>query len=63
MTYSLGRDLFVENGPAEKAAAVAASRPAARFLPWRKLDSEHRFQAIQEALNAANDVDNLPLAL
>ena len=65
MTYSLSPRLFVENGPAEQAANVAAARPAVRFLPWRKLDSKRRFEAIECALKApANDAgDNLPLAL
>ena len=65
MTYSLSRRLFVENGPAELAADVAAARPAIRFLPWRKLDAKLRLEAIERALKApANDlVDNLPLAL
>ncbi|HET8534198.1 MAG TPA: hypothetical protein VFL74_01480 [Sphingomicrobium sp.] len=65
MTYSLDRGLFVENGPAEQAAVVAATRPAVRFLPWRKLDAEHRLQAVEDALRIpANDTaDGLPLAL
>jgi hypothetical protein len=65
MAYSLDRGLFVENGPAEFATIVAASRPAVRFLPWRKLDPERRLRAVEEALRIpANDVaDELPLAL
>lgn len=65
MTYSPDRGLFVENGPAELAAVVGAARPAARFLPWRKLDADRRLRAIEEALQVpANDViDDLPLAL
>jgi hypothetical protein len=65
MTYSLSRGLFVENGPAELAAVAAEARPAVRFLPWRKLDAEHRLKAIEEALKIpANDTaDGLPLAL
>lgn len=65
MTYSLSRGLFVENCPAEQAAVAAATRPAVRFLPWRKLDAEHRLRAIEEALKIpANDVaSDLPLAL
>jgi hypothetical protein len=65
VTYSLDRGLFVENGPADKAAIAAAARPAVRFLPWRKLDAEHRLKAIEDALRIpANDVaDGLPLAL
>lgn len=65
MTYSLSRGLFVENGPAEQAANVAAARPAVRFLPWRKLDAKRRLEAIEIALKApANDlVDDFPVAL
>jgi hypothetical protein len=65
MTYSLAPGLFVENGPAIQAANAAAARPATRFLPWRKLDSDRRLAAIEQALNApANDCgDALPIAL
>lgn len=65
MTYSLDRGLFVENGPAELAIIAAEARPAVRFLPWRKLDAEHRLRAVEDALKVpANDcVDGLPLAL
>jgi hypothetical protein len=65
MTYSLSRGLFVDNGPAELAAVAAEARPAVRFLPWCKLDAEHRLKAIEEALKIpANDTaDGLPLAL
>jgi hypothetical protein len=65
VTYSLDRGLFVENGPAELAAAAAESRPAVRFLPWRKLNADHRLRAVEEALRIpANDVaDGFPLAL
>ena len=65
MAYSLSPRLFVENGPAQQAADAAAARPAVRFLPWRKLYSKRRFEAIEFALKApANDlVDNFPVAL
>jgi len=65
MAYGLDRGLFVDNGPAEQAALAAASRPAVRFLPWRKLDSERRLRAVEEALRIpANDAtDDLPVAL
>lgn len=65
MTYSLPRGLFVENGPAQMAAAAAQAHPAVRFLPWRKLDAEHRLRAVEDALKIpANDTaDCLPLAL
>lgn len=65
MTYGLDHGLFIENGPAEFAASAAAARPSARFLPWRKLDTERRLRLIEQALKTpANDVaDGLPLAL
>jgi hypothetical protein len=65
MAYSLSPGLFVEDGPAIHAADAAAAMPRMRFLAWRRLDPDHRFEAIERALNApANDlVDDLPLAL
>lgn len=65
MAYSLNRGLFVENGPAEQAAIASESRPSARVLPWRKLNTERRLAAIEEALKLpCNDVaDGFPLAL
>ena len=65
MTYGLNPGLFVEDGPANHAAKAAAARPAARFLPWRRLDAEHRLAVIERALQApANDlIDGFPLAL
>ena len=65
MTYSLARELFVENGPAEQAAIAAAARPSARFLPWRRLDPNRRLALVEEALKIpANDaLDGFPLAL
>lgn len=65
MTYSLSPGLFVENGAAEQPASAAAARPAVRFLPWRKLTSECRMAAVEQALRTpANDlIDGFPLAL
>lgn len=65
MTYGLDRGLFIENGPANRAAAVAAERNFSRFGTWRKLDPERRLALIDEALNApANDlIDQFPIAL
>ena len=65
MTYSLARRLFVENGPADQAAIVAAGRPSVRFLAWRKLDTQRRLEAVEKAMAApANDcIDDLQLAL
>ncbi len=64
MTYGFNSRLFVENGPAAQAATVASSRPASRFLPWRKLDPERRLRAIEDALNISPcGRSDLPLAL
>jgi hypothetical protein len=65
MTYRLDDSLFIENGAAARSAQSAAARPAVRFLPWRKLDSERRLTIIKKALNApANAViDGFPVAL
>jgi hypothetical protein len=58
MTYGLSPRLFVENGPAVRAAEV---RDAHRS--WRALDPDNRFALIQTALRPANDQDGLPIAL
>jgi hypothetical protein len=65
MTYGLDRGLFIEHGPTIQAADAAATRPAARFIGWRRLDSDHRLAAIERALMVpANDcIDSLPVAL
>lgn len=65
MTYGLNPRLFVEDGPAVHAASSAAARRFARFGRWRKLDEDHRLQAVERALRApANDlIDGYPLAL
>jgi hypothetical protein len=65
MAYSLSPGLFVEDGPAIHAADAASNMSRMRLLAWRKLDPDHRFEAVERILNApANDlVDGLPLAL
>lgn len=65
MPYALDRALFVENGPAIQSAEAAAKRHGARLLPWRKLNDQHRLEAVERILSApANDlVDGYPLAL
>lgn len=65
MTYGLNPGLFVEDGPAIRAAVSAASRSSARFRAWRKLKAEHRLDVVERALRApANDlIDDLPVAL
>ena len=57
MTYGLKSKLFAEDG--------AAERPLVHSGRWRKLDDEHRLEAVDRALSApANDlIDGYPLAL
>ncbi|HET9810551.1 MAG TPA: hypothetical protein VFP53_02500 [Sphingomicrobium sp.] len=65
MTYGLSPTLFVEDGPAVHAVANAAERRSDRFRAWRNLDSTHRLELIERAMNApANDLlDAYPIAL
>lgn len=65
MTYGLNAGLFVDDGPAVQAARAAAARPSTRFIGWRRLDSEHRLAAVEDAMKTpANDlIDGFPLAL
>ena len=62
MAYGLSTRAFVENGPVEEMAKLAASRTTARS--WRALSEASRLEAIEQALRAANDrIDAYPLAL
>lgn len=63
MTYGLGTRLFIEDGPAARAAEALATRSAAR--PWRALTADTRLALIENALQPpANDlIDAYPLAL
>ena len=63
MSYGLDTRLFVEHGPAAKAAEALETRSAAR--PWRALPPESRLSLVERALKApANDlIDAYPLAL
>ena len=62
MAYGLSTRAFVENGPVEEMAKLAATRTTARS--WRALSEASRFEAIEQALRAANDrIDAYPLAL
>ena len=61
MTYGLSPRLFVENGPAIR-AAEARARSSSRA--WSGLDADHRIVLIESALRPAdNDIDRLPVAL
>ena len=62
MTYGLNSAAFVENGPAEAALDMQATRSTARA--WRALDRERRLNLIERALKPANDlIDAYPVAL
>jgi hypothetical protein len=65
MTYGLDAGMFVEDGPAVLAAKASTARPSTRFIPWRRLDFEHRLAAVEGAMKVpANDlIDGFPLAL
>ena len=65
MTYGLNAGSFVDDAPAVQAGRTAAARPSTRFIPWRRLDSEHRLAAVEDAMKVpANDlIDGFPLAL
>lgn len=65
MAYGIDPLLFVEDGPAIQAAKAAAAHRSARFGRWRVLDSDHRLEAVEQALKTpANDrLNHLPIAL
>ncbi len=62
MSYGQSVRAFIEDGPVEQVAKVAAVRSTARA--WRALDAAHRLELIELALKPANDcIDEFPLAL
>ncbi len=65
MAYGLYPSLFLENGPANRAAEALARRATIRA--WRSLDDDRRLQLIERALgpDPANDdsPDDFPIAL
>ncbi len=64
MAYGLDPRLFLENGPANQAAAAHARSSSDSYRAWAGLDAEHRFELIERALrNAANDRIGMPIAL
>jgi hypothetical protein len=64
MTYGLNPRLFIENGPAVKAAEAHSRSSSDAFRAWSCLDPEHRLATVENALrSAANDIDGLPVAL
>ena len=64
MAYGLNPRLFLENGPANTAAALHALSSSSAFRAWTGLDAEHRIALVENALRfPANDSADLPIAL
>ena len=64
MAYGLNPRLFVENGPAIRAAEAHARSSSDAFRAWGGLDAEKRIALIEKALRKpANDPVDFPIAL
>ena len=65
MAYGLNPRLFLENGPAIRAAEARESRSSDAFRAWRNLDADKRLSLIEKALRqpANDDEADLPVAL
>lgn len=64
MAYGLNPGLFLENGPAIRAAEAQARRSSGAFRAWGGLDADKRLALVDRALHrAANDAAALPIAL
>jgi len=63
MIYGLDHSLFVENGPAVRAAEARLHSSSDAHRAWGMLDPERRFEAVERALHPANDCGCLPVAL
>ena len=66
MAYGLNARLFIENGPAIRAAQAHARSSSNAFRAWGGLDADKRLALIEKALRQpANDdgSEDLPLAL
>jgi hypothetical protein len=64
MAYGLNPRLFIENGPAVKAAEGQSARSSTVYRAWRGLDSDRRLAVVELALKPANDIiDDYPIAL
>ncbi len=61
MTYGHSPRAFIEDGPVELVAKIAAARSTARA--WRALNEARRLELIELALHPANDRHELSLAL
>lgn len=62
MIYGLSPRLFVENGPAVRAAEARLHSSSNAHRAWGMLDPERRFAAVEKALRPANG-DRLQAAL
>ena len=64
MAYGLNPRLFIENGPANRAAQGQSARSSTVYRAWRSLPTERRLAIVEKALKPANDtIDAYPLAL
>ena len=63
MAYGLNRSLFIENGPAIRAAEAHSRSSSDLYRAWAGLDARHRFELVERALKPANDRDGYPIAL
>ena len=65
MAYGLNPRLFIENGPAIRAAEAHAMSSSDAFRAWGGLDADKRIALIDKALRQpANDDDgDFPIAL
>ena len=66
MAYGLNARLFIENGPAIRAAQAHTRSSSNRFRAWGGLDADKRLALIEKALRKpANDAggDDFPIAL
>jgi len=63
MAYGLDPRLFLENGPANHAAAVHARSSSSAYRAWSGLDADNRLALVEQALRPANDSVGLPIAL
>ena len=63
MAYGLNPCLFIENGPAVRAAEAQARSSSDAFRVWGRLDAKGRLELVEMALRHANDSAQLPIAL
>ena len=66
MAYGLNPRLFIENGPAIRAAEAHSRSSSDAFRAWGGLDADKRLALIEKALRKpANDAgsDDFPIAL